>query len=82
MSQNSQETAIPESLSNSTSEFREMLKNTFFYGTSPVAASENGIKNGIFSLQYKHKFGIMLKNTLNNKIQESWISHVWLAMHG
>ena len=63
-------------------EFREMLKNTFSYGTSPVAASENGIKNGIFSLQYKHKFGIMLKNTLNNKIQESWISHVWLAMHG
>ena len=63
-------------------EFREMLKNTFSYGTSPVAASENGIKNGIFSLQYKHMFGIMLKNTLNNKIQESWISHVWLAMHG
>ena len=23
----------------------------------------------------------MLKNTLNNKIQESWISHVWLAMN-
>ena len=44
-------------------EFREMLKNTFSYGTSPVAASENGIKNGIFSLQHKHKFGIMLKNT-------------------
>ena len=26
-------------------EFREILKNTFSYGTSPVAASENGIKN-------------------------------------
>ena len=26
-------------------EFREILKNSFSYGTSPVAASENGIKN-------------------------------------
>ena len=26
-------------------EFREILKNTFSYRTSPVAASENGIKN-------------------------------------
>ena len=24
----------------------------------------------------------MLKDTLNNKIQESWISYLWLAMHG
>ena len=26
-------------------EFREILKNTFSYGTSPVVASENRIKN-------------------------------------
>ena len=39
-------------------------------------------KNGIISMQYKHNFRIRLKNTLNNKIQESWISHAWLAMHG
>ena len=67
-------------------EFGEILKSTYSYGRSPVAASENGIqkkksnKNEIFSLQYKHKFRIMLKNTLNNKIQESWISHAWV-MH-
>ena len=32
-------------------------------------------KNGRISMQYKHKFRMKLKNTLNNKIQESWISH-------
>ena len=50
--------------------------------TSPVAASENGIKNNkneTLSLQYKHKMRIRLKNTLNHKIQGSWISHVWRA---
>ena len=36
-------------------------------------------KNGIFPLHYKHNFRIRLKNTLNNKIQESRISHAWLA---
>ena len=39
-------------------------------------------KNGIISLQYKHNFKIRFKNTLNNKTQESWISHAWLAIHG
>ena len=38
-------------------------------------------KNGIISLQYKHNFKIRFKNTLNNKTQESWISHAWLAIH-
>ena len=47
-------------------EFFEIPKNTYSYRTSPVAASENGIKkksnkNGIFFLQYKHKFRIRLK---------------------
>ena len=30
---------------------------------------------------YKHNFRIRLKNTLNNKTQESWISHAWLTIH-
>ena len=34
-------------------------------------------KNGIISLQYRCKFRIRLKNTLNNKIQESWVFSVY-----
>ena len=42
---------------------------------------QNNNKNGIISLQYKHNFKVRLKNTLNNKTQESRISHAWLAIH-
>ena len=38
-------------------------------------------KTRIISLQYKHNFR-RLKSTLKNKIQESWISHPRLAIHG
>ena len=38
--------------------------------------------NGVISLQYKHSFRISLKKHIKNKIQESWISHAWLAMYG
>ena len=43
---------------------------------------QNNNKNGIISLQYKHNFKVRLKNILNNKTQESRISHAWLAIHG
>ena len=39
-------------------------------------------KNGIISLWYKHNFKIRLKKHINNKNQDSWISHAWLAIHG
>ena len=33
-------------------------------------------------MQYGHNFKIRLKNILNDKTQESWISHAWLVIHG
>ena len=33
-------------------------------------------------MQYRHNFKIRLKNILNNKTQESGISHAWLVIHG
>ena len=38
-------------------------------------------KNGIINLQYKHSFR-MLQKQLSTNIQESWISHARLVMHG